>query len=498
MVVTGAPCRVGSVNSAIKACNALSSRVFLLSWEVGAVALGYLLWSAIVPFGIVGNSHVSHVAQLFFVASVEGAFIGAAFAAALFVTWRVGFPLMLTLPVAWVAQEWARSVFPWGGFPWGFLGYAAVHELRLIQFSEFTGVYGVSALIVVVAVAIFQLLSEARSVRAAVRIAAPALGLVLAALIFGSWRIHQLESAPAAGRLRIAMAQGNIAPTRKWDPAMLAPSFKAYSDASAWAAARGVDLIVWPETAAPFDVQANGAYPWGMKVHEEYRKKLLTLADSLHTPILTGAPAIHVERGEVSMRNRAYLVSARGNFDGYYDKIHLLQFGEYVPMRSILGKYIKKQVEAPFDFSPGDRQTLFHVKNAKLGVLICYESIYPDLARRAVDRGADILVNITNDAYFGKTSIPHQLFAMASMRAVENHTPMVRVANSGISAVITPTGRIIGATQLFARTTEIQTVQWKGIRTVYSRIGDVFARSCFALTIVGVLMAFCAKPGQMR
>ena len=139
---------------------------------------------------------------------------------------------------------------------------------------------------------------------------------------------------------------------------------------------------------------------------------------------------------------------------------------------------------------PGREQTIFAFKGARLGVLICYESVFPDLARRAVKRGADILVNITNDAWYGESSAPYQLLAMAAMRAVETKTPMVRVANTGISAVIQPGGEITARTPLFKRGTEIETVTWRPVTTFYVLVGDLFAITCFILTLIGLIVAF--------
>ena len=139
---------------------------------------------------------------------------------------------------------------------------------------------------------------------------------------------------------------------------------------------------------------------------------------------------------------------------------------------------------------PGTVQTLFPLKGAQLGVLICYESIFPDLTRRAVNRGADVLVNITNDAWYGESSAPYQLLAMAAMRTVETKVPMVRVANTGISAVIEAGGKITARTPLFKRGTEIERVDWRPERTTYTMAGDVFAEICFLLAAAAMLVAF--------
>jgi len=175
----------------------------------------------------------------------------------------------------------------------------------------------------------------------------------------------------------------------------------------------------------------------------------------------------------------------------YYDKIELVPVGEYVP--KLLQHRVHRMVEAPGDFIAGTRQTIFGVGDARIAVLICYESIFPYLSRRAVKAGANVLVNITNDAWYGRSSAPYQLLAMTVLRAVENRTPVVRVANTGISAIITPLGRVEGATRLFTRTTEIETVEWKNVRAFYSEAGDLFAWLCTALLALGLLASAVAS-----
>ena len=220
---------------------------------------------------------------------------------------------------------------------------------------------------------------------------------------------------------------------------------------------------------------------------------MLDLARTIRKPLLFGAPAIYLHQGG-SIRNRAYLVSADGQIAGYYDKTQLVPFGEYIPARWIVGHYVHHiLVESIGDFTPGDGPVVFDVNGAHLGVLICYESIFPDLARHPVGAGADIIVNITNDAWFGDSSAPYQLLAMTAMRAVENHKPIVRVGNTGVSAVITSTGEIVGATKIFTRVTEIQDVSWTKGHTFYTKYGDVFAKFCFGLVLVSVLIGIGSR-----
>jgi apolipoprotein N-acyltransferase len=410
-----------------------------------------------------------------------------------FVARRTRIPAVVTMPVAWTAVEWIRTYFP-VGFPWNLLGYTAYRNLELIQFAELTGVYGVSALIVffnaVVYVVIFR--------RGGSRLQAISLSVLTAMMIllvaFGAWRISNLKSAPTAGNFKVAMVQGNIPQSLKWDPKFLPQSYGVYQDETADAAKRGADLIVWPEAAAAFLFQPDDQYPAALAGDEAYRTALLTLAKNMRAPILFGAPALARSQtdGRLGFYNRAYLVSAngQGEVDAHYDKIELVPFGEYVPARAVLGFFVNRVVEGFGDMVPGKEQTLFDVKGAKLGILICYESIFPDLTRREVKLGADVLVNITNDAWYGESSAPYQVLAMAAMRSVETKVPMVRVANTGFSALIEPSGRITNRTPLFKRGTTIVDVSWRPVRTVYTIVGDLFAETCFVLTVIGLIMAW--------
>jgi apolipoprotein N-acyltransferase len=408
-----------------------------------------------------------------------------------FVARRSRIPAVITMPVAWTALEWFRTYVP-AAFPWNLLGYAAYRNLELIQFAEFTGVYGVSALIVffnaVVYVVIFR--------RGAYRLQTVSLsvltGMMIALVAFGAWRINNLKNAPQSGSFKVAMVQANIPQSLKWDPKFLPQSYGVYQDQTEDAAKRGADLIVWPEAAAAFLFQPDDQYPAVLASDAAYRANLLAMARNLGKPILFGAPALARRDGRLGFYNRAYLVSARGQgeVDAHYDKIELVPFGEYVPARAILGYFVNRVVQGFGDMIPGKEQTLFDVKGAKLGILICYESIFPDLTRREVNEGADALVNITNDAWYGESSAPYQVLAMAAMRSVETKVPMVRVANTGISALIEPSGRITDRTPLFKREMRIVNVSWRPVRTLYTIVGDLFAEICFVLTAIGLILAW--------
>lgn len=428
------------------------------------------------------------IVPMLLLAAVMALYTGVAIWAGEYVARRLRIPIVITMPIAWAAVEWVRTYFPIG-FPWNLLGYAAYRDLPMIQFAEVTGVYGVSALIMLFNVVTYIVLFRLYTRRVQMFSLGALTVLMAAALLFGAARMHQVETAKSSGSLKVAMVQGDIPQSIKWDPKFLASSFSVYQARTIAAAKNGANLIVWPEAAAAFLFQPTDQYPPSLADDAAYRQRLLQLARDTGDPILFGAPAAGVQDNEVGFYNRAYLVSGEGRVVAWYDKIQLVPFGEYVPLRSVLGFFVKRVVHGFGDMFPGHTQTIFKVNGARLGVLICYESIFPDLARTEVKKGADVLVNITNDAWYGKSSAPYQLLAMSAMRAAETKVPVVRVANTGISAVIEPDGNITAATRLFTRGEETERVYWRPEETIYSIVGDVFAEVCFALTLIGLAVA---------
>ncbi len=472
-------------------------RVFGYAWIQGlACNLVALYWIEFTLHHFAGVNPILAAGPLLLLAAIEALYSGLAIWAAEMAAARLRLPIFVTLPIAWPAVEWLRSIDAPIAFPWGFVGYTAYRSLQLIQFAEITGVYGVSALIVFFNAVIFVVLFERHSRRIQTWSLGVLTGLMVAVLAFGTIRIDQLRAERPAGRVRVAMVQGDIPQSIKWDPSFLDTSYNIYAEQTTQAARHHVDLVIWPEAAAAFFFQPDDLYPSRFAGDAIYRERLLKLAESTGVPILFGAPALgRAADGSIGTYNRAYLVSSEGKVAGYYDKIQLVPFGEYVPFRAVLGFIVNRIVRGFGDMIPGTVQTLFDVKGAQMAVLICYESIFPDLTRRAVKGGADVLVNITNDAWYGKSSAPHQLLAMAALRTVETKVPMVRVANTGISAIIHPDGRITARTPLFKRGTEIEDVAFRPRRTVYTIVGDLFSEVCFALTVIGVLLALLRGPG---
>ena len=384
-------------------------------------------------------------------------------------------PVIWLAPLLWVALEWLRGWF-FIGFPWAALGYSQYRHHDLVQIAEVTGVYGVSAILVLFNMVIVGILPERaagtlpeRAAGTPPRRLVPALValtlLVVGVPTWGRWRAAALARRPPAGTLRVALAQGNVEQAHKWDPAYQDETLARYRALTAEAAARRADLVVWPETATPFFFQEPGPR----------RDAVLETAEKNGVYLLFGSPAFRQDpSGAIQELNRVYLVSPAGRELATYDKMQLVPFGEYVPYAQVLF-FVRRVVEAVGDVVPGLVPTVFRLPWARFGVAICYEDVFPAVTRRFVARGADFLVNITNDAWYGPTSAPHQHLAQATFRAIEGRVPLLRAANTGISAVIDVDGRIRWQSPLFEPLVQVEQIGWPGVRTFYTRFGDVFA-----------------------
>jgi len=373
---------------------------------------------------------------------------------------RLQLPLTLVFPLAWVACELLRA-FLLTGFPWVLLGYSQHNFLPLIQSADLFGVYGVSALVALGNAAIAEWIAlrkdKSGAVMARRSLAVFAL-LLLLNLGYGLFRLGSPAEPDAA--VPVGLVQGNIDQSIKWDPAYQQSTVATYLDLSQKALADGAELLVWPESATPFYFQEET--PMSRRVREVVAEPGRYL--------LLGSPAYERYPGGVRYLNSAFLL-ARGGILGRSDKIHLVPFGEYVPLGKFL-PFIDKLVAGIGDFSPGFVTSL-PLNGSKVSVLVCYEAIFPELARAQVAAGSHLLINITNDAWFGRSSAPWQHLAMARFRAVENRRWLVRAANTGVSAIIAPGGQVVAQSPLFKKALVTGDAAFCSTRTVYTAIGDL-------------------------
>lgn len=394
-------------------------------------------------------------------------------------------PCLLTLPVLWVALEYLRS-FLLTGFPWALLGYSQQNFSQAIQSADVTGVYGVSLLLVAVNCALAWIIQQPRSGVAWLGVAGT-LMMATTHLGYGVWR----EGQPLDQRedqLQVSLIQGNVEQAIKWDPQYRQATISKYLQLSEQAATDSPELLIWPEAATPFYLQESTS------LTEQVRQVPLRHKSYL----LVGSPAYQQQKnGEISYFNSAYLYSPQGEQLGRSDKIHLVPFGEYVPLGKLLS-FVNKLVVGVGDFSPGT-VTPLPLNGHRLGVLICYEVIFPELARDYVRKGSSLLVNLTNDAWFGRSSAPYQHLAMARFRAIENRVWLARAANTGISAFIAPSGKVTAASPLFE---ELQLSSLVGLGsepTFYTRFGPLLAQACLLLSVIGSALLFrtCGRRSNL-
>jgi apolipoprotein N-acyltransferase len=446
-------------------------RAFSLGYVTGAVSgLGLLYWTALVvvqygglplPVGILVMVALCLAVALF---------------PALF-AWTVGRIILrfgpaglLAAPVVWVATELLR-VHTFFEFPWCLLGYSQYRNLPVIQLAAATAVYGVSFLVAASSALLAFMALEPRALRRRIAL------LSLVILVGGAWgggAWAMRRPLPETGRVRVGLVQGDIRQEEKWAPGSAWGNIETHLQLTDEAAARGARLVVWPESAVPFLFDHNPALAETLRRTVRERDIYLFFGNDDRETGPDGVARIYVG---------AKLLSPEGEITLRYHKIQLVPFGEYVPLQPLFtfgGRFAAKLVREVADFTPGTEPVVGEVDGHLVGGYICYEAIFPALGRELAARGAELLINVTNDAWYGTTSAPYQHLAMAVFRAVENRRYMVRAANTGITAVVDPWGRILERTELFERTVLVRDVPFIARRSLYTRYGDSFALACLA------------------
>ncbi len=388
---------------------------------------------------------------------------------------RWGAKALALLPLLWTGQEYLLSLGELG-FPWLLLGHSQAALPHFIQYATWTGVFGVSCWVVGLNALFYSALVGRR-----VLLAGVALGYLL------PWVHAQgalTTTVPAEG-LRIGLIQPNTTYADKWGPNGLERTFSALATLSRQAAKRDPELLVWPETALPCDpVRRAGC-----------RGRVQALVEELDIPLLTGAPHANY--------NAAFFVQPGSVTLPSYAKMHLVPFGERTPYRDAIP--LLRDIDwtrltgdlGPAEFARGTEHAVFAHPRHPFAVLICFESIFPDLVRQHVAAGAHVLVNITNDSWFGRSAGPYQHALINAMRAVENRTAIARAATTGISLFIDPFGRTYEATDLFTPAVAVATVPVGQPATFYTRHGDVFTWGCLLVVLVAFVARF-RKPRPAR
>jgi len=462
--------------------NLSGKKSFLLGLLTGFVHFLTLVYWLIYTMKTYGNLPLYIcIPVLFLLCSIMALYV-ALFSASLTYLTSSAIGCLLMVPVLWVAFEYLRSLL-FTGFPWELLGYSQVQRLALIQLADVFGVYGMSFLIAFINGALFVILlfllhgdwhgtyPTNRVLSLAILVPVIFLAIVIS---YGKWRIKSVDQMVSrAPSKRVTVVQGNIDQAVKWDPAFQISTTKKYIRLSASVKNKKPDLVVWPETATPFyflhDIPLSLAILNGIR--------------DTGASFLIGSPAFAQKGNTEAYYNRAYLLDRNGKMKGKYDKAHLVPFGEYVPLKKWL-PFVGKMVQEVGDFQPGQKGASIEWGKYKLGIQICYEIIFPGLSRAMVRNDASLLVNITNDAWYGRSSMPYQHFSMAIFRALENRRALIRSANTGISGFIDPVGRVIGRTELFKAAVLTHSVPLLDTQSLYTRVGNLLPLACLIITLI--------------
>jgi apolipoprotein N-acyltransferase len=389
--------------------------------------------------------------------------------------------LWLAAPI-WVTTELGRQ-YVWDGFPWALLGYSQVTVLPVAQVVSLVGVYGLSGLLALVSSAAAALVLLPR--RQAFVHAGVAAGLVLVSTGWGVMRLQSSALLASGEPVRVAVLQGNIAQEDKWDPALRDEITGKYLRMTREALAAGATFIIWPESSTPFyfehDLTRGGAI---RRLASEAGATLLIGSDQVE-PIARGAG----EKPQAQYYNAAFVVGSSGKVDAVYRKMHLVPFGEYVPLKNVLF-FVGPIVEAVSAFTPGTDPVLLPVGGHVASTAICYEVIFPSLIRRFVQDGSQLLTTITNDAWYGRSSAAYQHWDQAAMRSIEQGRYLARAANTGISGFVDPYGRVVEKTDLFHDAVVVGDLRFITERTIYNRIGDLVAWLSLVLTAAALAASF--------
>jgi apolipoprotein N-acyltransferase len=386
---------------------------------------------------------------------------------------------IISIPFLWVAVELARTRVT--GFPWDLLGTAQVDNIPLSRIATLTGVYGISFEIMLVNVALAAAFLVPRKKRNPLLVAALAAGAVLQA---GS-----LVDAPAlAGDRAALLVQENIPVDENWTRDTFQRTLRELTELSVKADSAGraetrgkTDLIVWPESPAPFFT--NDPF---------FREPVSEMARTTQSWVVTGAIGSNRagQSGSSSeLFNSAALVSPAGEWTARYDKVHLVPFGEYLPFPRLFA-FAGGLTKAVGEFTPGMSRVALHAGHTALAVFICYESVFPDDVRQFADNGAQVFVNISNDGWYGDSGAYAQHLNQTRMRAIENERWILSATDTGVTGSIDPYGRVVARMPRKERGTLVAPYALTSVTTFYTRHGDWFAYLCAIISLATLLTRF--------
>jgi apolipoprotein N-acyltransferase len=458
------------------------SQAFWIGFVAGWIQIfGLMIWIPAVMAHYGGLARPLAWTGFALMVSMLACFPGAACAATKCIINRQGDVSLLLLPFIWIVLEYAQNFFPFGGLPWLLAGYSQSDYLTLIQIADVTGVYGVSFIILWFNAALaWILVRRPRTLLTFSPLIAAGL-LIVACLLYGRISLRQWEQYKPD--LKGAMLQQNLSfdETEQVQADKFQSGYVRMADSIKPAAP---DLLMIPESPAPVFFQND----------EAYRKVLEQLAGRFPLGLVFNNVSCREFEGKQRYFNTAYFLDSRGRLTGAYDKIHLVPFGEYIPLKKIFffSETISKDIG---EFYPGRDYSLIRIGDHTANAIICFEAVFPDLVRRFVRYGSELIINLTNDGWYGDSAAPYQHLAISRWRAIENRRCVLRATNSGISAFIEPSGAIGSSTPILRQAVCAGRFAFISRQTLFTRYGNAFVFLC-AIIPCGFLIFGSRRPIQ--
>jgi apolipoprotein N-acyltransferase len=393
--------------------------------------------------------------------------------------------VFILAPFLWIGFEYILTHLL-TGFPWGLLGYSQHKNIWFLQLSSLTGIYGLSFILVLFqSLFVYSMIHKRRTPFF--------LGLILVVLLhFGGWIIMK-DNPSMEESFQASVLQGNVSSEIQWDQVsdvQMRDMFNQHLDLSNEAYKQGSRLIIWPEFSVPL------CFSCSHSIYPEFKFQLSRFAQEFGATLLLGTNETVLSHERPHYYNTALCLHPDLSVSEYH-KIHLVPFGEYTPYKKVFF-FIEKMTQAIGELSPGDTFVLHQFEGKKFGTPICYEIIFPNLVRQFVRKGADFLVTITNDSWYGESSAPFQHFAIAVVRAVENRRFLLRAATTGVTGIIDPYGRILSKTEMMMQTYLTGTISPMGVLTPYTRYGDFFPVTSLTLSVLLFILALVIRKNVSR
>ncbi len=457
--------------------NESPGRVFKLAWAATTLqymATLYWLNIAITIFG--GLNWAISLTGVFLLSAMIGCYLGGALALARYISIKLGWSYLWLFAPALAAVEYWRNYGFLASFPWGISANSLVSVPVLLQGFSLIGAYGMVAVIGLVNAGVFSLFrrtglpAEAQAKAGEGRLAALAFVTLLALCLYGTYRIQtlDLQSMP---KIKTALLQGNIEQgIKNHAPQHGDEILTRYNQLQRQAKFKDAELVIWPETAYPYRLWTEELKFMGL--------------DALAPVNVIGVMTVDSQR---EYYNSAYVLNGDGSVLGHFDKNHLVPFGEYVPWP--LESIVQKLVPGTGSYGRGRELKPLNLGRLSMAVTVCYEGVFPEISRAFVEQGANLLVNVTNDAWYGFSAGPYQHLAMYQMRSVETGRSYARATNTGVSAWVDPLGYLHDATPLYEEALVVSDIPLAHETTWYVRIGDIVPQLCVLLMLVAWVMA---------